>query len=164
MFALLSLLLACAPALASENPKNIGAYKGWTVWKYSQKARSRCFIYANPSKATPKGLDHGLVSFFVRSTSRAEVKSEASLQVGYRFKAGQEVSVVVDGETFRMITEDKGAWLAKGGARERDLVEAMKGGKTMTVSARSRRGNATSYVFALAGVTDALKKMRTVCP
>lgn len=161
-FALFPLLLA-APALA-QAPKTLGSYKGWSVWQYSDGGRSRCFIYATPDKATPPTLDHGLVSFFVRKTVRPEIKSEASLQVGYPFKERSEAQVAIDGEKFRMLTQEKGAWLAKGGAREGELLEAMKVGRTMTVTARSARGNETAYVFTLAGVTDAMKRLRSACP
>ena len=163
-FAFLSLIFAAAPALAVDNPKNIGTFNSWSVWKYKQKARNRCFIYSNPAKSMPAKLDHGLVSFFIRSTQRTELRSEASLQVGYPLKEKQEARLVVDGEKFRLFASGKGAWLAKGGTRERDLLEAMKVGKTMTITARSARGNETGYVFPLAGVTEAMKRLRTVCP
>ena len=95
---------------------------------------------------------------------RKDLRSEASLQVGYPFKEGSEARLVIDGAAFRLFTSDRGAWLATGAEREQDLLEAMKAGRSMTITALSARGNETRYEFPLAGVTDALKRLRAVCP
>lgn len=163
-FVTLSLILVASPAYAAKSPSNVGTYKSWSVWEYTEKSAKRCFIYANPTNASPDRLDHGLVSFFVRSTVRKDLKSEASFQVGYPFKEGSEARLVIDGASFRLLTSDKGAWLATGAEREQELLEAMKSGRSMTITALSARGNETRYEFPLAGVTDAVKRLRAVCP
>ena len=52
------------------------------------------------------------------------------------------------------------AWVANA-AEEPILVSAMKAGQTMKVSAKSKRGNATSYVFSLKGISAALDSITT---
>ena len=55
------------------------------------------------------------------------------------------------------------AWLREG-EKEKDLLAAMRGGDEMSIHARSRRGNPTSYVFPLDGVTAAVRQMQKECP
>ncbi|PZQ87254.1 MAG: hypothetical protein DI534_15165 [Leifsonia xyli] len=161
--AALSLIFFVAPVLSAANPQNIGAYKDWSVWKYTNKSRKRCFVYSNPVKSQPKRLDHGLVSFFVRSTLRKGVASEASVQVGYALKPGSEARVDVDGRRFSLSTSGNGAWLTKP-ERERELVDAMRKGSKLKVSAQSERGNQTTYAFSLAGLTEAMARLKQACP
>ncbi|MGA0533030.1 invasion associated locus B family protein [Hansschlegelia sp. KR7-227] len=163
VIAALSLVFFVTPASGAANPQKIGTFKDWTVWKYTQTSRKRCFIYSNPTRSEPRRLDHGLVSFFVRSTVRKDVASEASLQVGYPLAPGSEAVLDVDGGKFRLATSGKGAWLVKP-ERERELLDALRKGSTLTVSARSARGNRTTYAFSLAGVTDAMGRLRQACP
>ena len=161
--AALSLIFFVTPVLSAANPQNIGAYKDWSVWKYANKSRNRCFVYSNPVKSEPKRLDHGLVSFFVRSTLRRDVDSETSLQVGYALAPGSEARLDIEGRKFRLVTFGNGAWLAKP-ERESELLDAMRKGSKLTVSARSKRGNRTTYAFSLSGITEAMSRLKQACP
>ena len=46
-------------------------------------------------------------------------------------------------------------------AEEPVLIAAMKTGKDMKVTAKSGRGNPTSYVFSLKGISAALQSIAT---
>ena len=61
-----------------------------------------------------------------------------------------------------MFTQGDSAWLVDK-ADEPKLLEAMKDGKAMVVSAQSRRGNPTTYNYSLSGVTAAADKMTAEC-
>ena len=91
-----SAVLAISPVRAAE--KNIGFFESWSVWQYSDAEGKGCFIYSNPSKAEPAKLNHGLVSFFVRSTGKSPPGTEASLQFGYDLDENAASSVDVDGK------------------------------------------------------------------
>ncbi|HVI28711.1 hypothetical protein [Hansschlegelia sp.] len=154
-------VLSLSPAEAAE--KNIGFFGSWSVWQYSDAGGKGCFIYANPSKAEPARLNHGLVSFFIRSVGKSPPRTEASLQFGYAVDPNGPSWLSVDGKKFRLQTYKSGAWLAGGKPRERDLLKAMKSGRSMRVSTASRRGNETHYVFPLNGVTRAMGLLRRRC-
>ena len=152
----------CAAALA-DTQKNVGTFGPWSVWTYSTSERKGCFIYANPARMAPSTLDHGQVSFFVRSTENKGERAEASLQFGYDQSAKSEGVVKVGDKTFHLMTDHKHAWLV--GATDSQLLDAMKAtGGDMTVNTVSLRGNRTSYEFPLKGVTDAMQALRRYCP
>ena len=156
-----SAVLSLSPAKAAE--KNIGFFGSWSVWKYSDSSGKGCFIYANPSKAEPARLNHGLVSFFVRKKGKSPLRTEASLQFGYALDQNGPSWLSVDGKKFRLQTYKNGAWLAGGRPREQALLKAMKSGRSMRVSTASKRGNETRYVFPLNGVTRAMGLLRRRC-
>lgn len=153
--------LMTSGALAAA-PKKLGDFAAWSAWSYAEAENKGCFIYANPASASPKTLDHGLVSFFIRSTHRKDVRTEASLQFGYEQASKADAEIKIDGEAFQLMTDGVNAWLARG--REAEMIEAMRTGRAMEVSTVSKRGNKTAYAFPLKGVTDAMKVLRKTCP
>ncbi|MFD2029772.1 invasion associated locus B family protein [Ancylobacter dichloromethanicus] len=65
-------------------------------------------------------------------------------------------------DTFMMMTEGNSAWLRRA-EREPAFLEALRAGSQMNVSAKSGRGNDTSYVFSLSGVTAATNRILQNC-
>ncbi len=61
----------------------------------------------------------------------------------------------IDGKKFSMFTRGQNAWL-ENPAEEATVVDAMKTGQGMKVSAISRRGTQTSYAYSLSGVTASI--------
>jgi invasion protein IalB len=78
--------------------------------------------------------------------------------MGYPLQDNSKVSVIIDGRTFVMFTKGNSAWV-ENAAEEPALVAAMKSGKAMSVSAKSRRGTETSYSYSLSGISAALKQI-----
>ncbi|TCT05559.1 invasion associated locus B family protein [Aquabacter spiritensis] len=155
-------LLASGPALATV-PESAGSFQDWSAWVYKEGGRPHCYIYAQAVEKAPARLDHGDVSFFVRSVRQAATKTEASLNVGYDFQPGSTVRAAIGDETFQLMVKGQNAWLPTA-EEEDDLLAAMKGGSEMSIRATSRRGNPTSYTFSLDGVTAAIQQMQKQCP
>lgn len=159
--------LSGALAQGAAKPTLVGTFKDWTTWSYSGSYNGGgegkiCYIYAEPTEMTPPKLDHGRVSFSITSSPAAGVQQEANFVAGYQMKEQSSVTVDIDGEKFTMFTQGDSAWLVDK-ADEPKLLEAMKDGKAMVVSAQSRRGNPTTYKYSLSGVTAAADKMSAEC-
>ncbi|MDQ0392897.1 invasion associated locus B family protein [Labrys monachus] len=155
--------LATVAAIAAT-PKSLGVFGKWSAWTYLDEGRSHCFVYSNPVLSEPAGLDHGAVTFFVRTTLRKSTSTEASFQTGYRFAPGSEIRARVDGAAFHMFSAGNSAWLREGKGREDEFVRALERGREMTVEAVSSRGNETKYRFSLDGVTNAMRTAQAACP
>jgi invasion protein IalB len=61
-----------------------------------------------------------------------------------------------------MYTQSDGAWV-KNAAEETRLVDAMRKGTDLTIKGTSARGTATSDVFSLKGLAQALDKVGQEC-
>ena len=176
---LTTLAVAFAQEPAKQSPTRIGEFDDWSTWSYTGPYAGNgngkvCYIYAelqdedDSAKKAPRGamlprtLKHGRVTFTITSSPAEGVMHEANFVAGYDFKDQAPVTVDIDGKKFTMFTQGDSAWLLNKG-EEPELLEAMKSGKKMVVSAQSVKGNKTTYNYSLAGVTAAVDKMLSEC-
>ncbi|MBD2750325.1 hypothetical protein IC232_27070 [Microvirga sp. BT688] len=139
----------------------IASRDSWSAWKVYENKSAICYVYSDASSKKPEHLDHGRVSLFVRRLKSGQVRTEASLQVGYEF-APTAIRIAVDGKRFTMIPRGNYAWLRRT-EREAEFARALEKGRVATIEATSRRGNKTSYSFPLKGFTAVIKKARQGC-
>lgn len=158
----LCLTMAMVDGATATTANSIGSFKDWNAWTYKDGSRPRCFISAPPDAMEPARLDHGQVLFFVKAGRDNEPRTESSFQAGYSFAEGSNVEVTIGDEKFVLMTSGRDAWLRRA-EREPELLAAMRAGSTMAVAATSARGNDTSYVFSLDGVTAASTKILAQC-
>ena len=151
------LTILAGTAVQAAGPQSLGQFGDWNAATYAKGDLSRCFIMSKPSSEEPSNLRHGEVFFFVQTGNKAS-DTESSFQTGYDFAQDSVVTDTIGDDSFRMLTEGSNAWLERL-EREPALLKAMRGGRTMTLEARSLRGNATTYQFSLAGVTAASRML-----
>lgn len=152
---------AAAPA-APASPLLIVESKDWRAFTAGTAKGKVCFALSKPTKMEPPSLNHGDVFFFISTRPAEGVRNEPSLQVGYPMKEGSKAAADIDGKKFAMFTKADGAWL------EHDnevgaFLDALKKGSKLSIAATSGRGNPTSYVFSLAGISAALDGAAKEC-
>ncbi|MBZ9796980.1 invasion associated locus B family protein [Mesorhizobium sp. ES1-4] len=154
-----SLVLAAsaAPALAQQATK-IGQHNAWGTYSYQASGGKVCYVLTVPTDKQPSTLDHGDMFFFVSQRPGQQISYEPQFIAGYNFQEGSKAIVTIDKKTFSMFTRGKSAWV-ENAAEEPVLIAAMKSGTDMKVSAKSGRGNPTSYVFSLKGISAALSSI-----
>ncbi len=149
-------VLALGSAAHAASPKELGKFGEWNAASYGAGSGTRCFIASRPTSTAPSHLNHGDVVFFVQTRDEDDARTESSFQTGYDFAKDSTIKVTIGDDTFQMFTSGQSAWLRRL-EREAEFLAAMKAGSSMTVDATSARGNDTSYVFSLAGVTAAAR-------
>lgn len=159
--------LSGALAQSAAAPTLVGTFDDWSMFSYTGTYKGSspgkiCYIYAEPSDMKPPKLDHGRVSFSITTSPTQGVPNESSFVVGYSLKEQSPVTVDIDGRKFTMFTEGDSAWLINT-EEEKQLLDAMKSGSNMTITAQSGRGNQTTYKYSLDGVTAAADKMSAEC-
>jgi invasion protein IalB len=82
--------------------------------------------------------------------------------MGYPFAEGAKASLTVGTAKFELFTKEEGAFVEKPDM-ETKLLEAMKTGSTMKIEGKSLRGTATSDVYSLNGLSDALDRAAKEC-
>ena len=154
-----SLVLAAsaAPALAQQATK-IGQHNAWGTYSYQASGGKVCYVLTVPTDKQPPTLDHGDMFFFVSQRPGQQVSYEPQFIAGYTFQEGSKATVTIDKKSFSMFTKGKSAWV-ENAAEEPVLIAAMKTGTDMKVTAKSGRGNPTSYVFSLKGISAALSSI-----
>ena len=150
----LVLVASAAPVLAQQATK-IGQHNAWGTYSYQASGGKVCYVLTVPTDKQPPTLDHGDMFFFVSQRPGQQVSYEPQFIAGYNFQEGSKATVTIDKKSFSMFTRGKSAWV-ENAAEEPVLIAAMKTGTDMKVTAKSGRGNPTSYVFSLKGISAAL--------
>lgn len=158
----LALVFTSSAALAAK-PEPAGTFNAWSAWTYKESGKKNCYIYSAATTKSPARLNHGDVSFFVRTVNQPQAQTEANFTVGYDMAPGSTVRAIIGSNSFDMMVQGENAWLVAA-EKEKELLAAMRGGDEMSIRATSRRGNETSYVFSLDGVTAAVRQMQKDCP
>ena len=117
---------------------------------------------ARPKQANPQKIKRGPVFFYISRWPADNVTNEISVKMGYPFGAGAKATVTVGTAKFELFTKDEGAFVEKP-ETETKLVEAMKGASVMKIEGKSARGTATSDIYSLDGLSDALDRAAKEC-
>lgn len=161
-----ALLLAALPAHAQNGPKALGTFESWTAVELPQKSGKICYMVARPAKSLPDGAKRGDVFLTITHRPAAKQHDEVSFQSGYPYKPGTPVTMTVEKKKFELFTkpevDPEAAW-SRDAAMDKALVEAMRGGKTVTVKGTSSRGTETTDTFSLAGFAKAYAEIGKAC-
>lgn len=155
----LALVVMAGPALAQQATK-LGQHNAWGTYSYQASGGKVCYVLTVPTDKQPPNLDHGDMFFFVSQRPGQQVSYEPQFIAGYNLQENSKVTVTVGAKSFTMFTRGKSAWV-ENAAEEPQLIAAMKGGSDMKVQAKSGRGNPTSYVFSLKGISAALDSIKS---
>jgi len=157
---------AATPAAASggAEPTLIGQFGSWGAYTAAPGGKKVCFALAKPSssKTTPPNRPRDPAYAFISTRPSEKVVNEVSVMVGYPLKPGSESAIEVAGSSFAMYTQGDGIWI-KNAAEEDRLVEAMRRGAEITVKGVSAKGTASTDVFSLKGLAQALDKVAQAC-
>jgi hypothetical protein len=127
----------------------------WGSYAHDGDKGKVCYILSMPTEKQPSDRDHGDVFFMLAQHPGQNVTLEPQFKVGYSFKENSKVTLTIDGKNFSMFTRGDNAWM-ENPAEDTAVVEAMKAGSKMELSAESQRGTQTKYVYSLSGVTASL--------
>jgi hypothetical protein len=117
---------------------------------------------AKPTESNPKKIKRGPIFFYISRWPGDNVVNEVSVKMGYPFSEGAKTTVTIGTAKFELFTKDEGAFVEKPDM-ETKLIEAMKSGSTMKIEGKSARGTATSDVYLLNGLSDALDRAAKEC-
>jgi Invasion associated locus B (IalB) protein len=153
--------LSFTPALA-QDVTLLQKFKDWSAYAATGTPKV-CFAVAKPKDSNPKkGIKRDPVFFYISRWPADNVVNEVSVKMGYPFGSGAKATVTVGTAKFDLFTKDEGAFVEKP-EMETKLVEAMKGASTMKIEGKSSRGTATSDIYSLEGLSDALDRAAKEC-
>ena len=157
---------AAPPAAAAPAPQPtlLGQFGDWGAYTASPGGKKVCFALAKPanSKTTPPNRPRDPAYMFISSRPAEKVRDEVSIIFGYGFKPNADASIEISGAAYAMYTQADGAWV-KNAAEETRLVDAMRKGADLTVKGTSAKGTASTDVYSLRGLPEALNRVGQEC-
>ena len=153
-----------AAAAPAPQPTLLGQFGDWGAYTASPGGKKVCFALAKPanSKTTPPNRPRDPAYMFISSRPAEKVRDEVSIIFGYGFKPNADASIEISGAAYAMYTQADGAWV-KNAAEESRLVETMRKGLDLTVKGTSAKGTATTDVYSLKGLPQALDRIGQEC-
>ncbi len=156
-----------APATAEGQPTQLGTFGSWNVYA-SDTANGRvCYALALPKERLPANLTRDPGYFFVSTRPKENVRDELSIVLGFPAKDGSDAQLVVGKSTFvaapKMQASTSVAWL-KNPQDNAAVIEQMKKNPLLSLKVTSKRGNALTENYALAGFGQALDQVKKACP
>jgi len=148
----------------APQPTLLGQFGDWGAYTAAPGGKKVCFALAKPasSSTSPPNRPRDPTYMFVSSRPAEKVKDEVSIIFGYGLKPNADANVEVSGASYAMYTQADGAWV-KNAAEETRLVEAMRKGQDMTVKGTSAKGTASTDVYSLKGLPQALDRVGQEC-
>lgn len=155
-----SIVVATQPAAA--NQRNLFESGAWRAVEAVEAGRRLCFVIASPVQRVPLELKRDPGNFFVTlKKGRTGAKTRVSVEFGYRLAESGHMAAI-DDRGFDLFSNGGSAWV-RSEADETDIVEAMKAGRDLRVTAISARGNRTTDLYDLNGFTAALSELQKRC-
>ncbi|MGE3770212.1 MAG: invasion associated locus B family protein [Bdellovibrionales bacterium] len=167
---ILILCLITAPALAATNTKNrvqapkpaapapveTAQYRAWAAFSYDESGAPTCY-------AVVRNAQKGRTSYAYITHWPSE-KSENVFQYtpGVELKLGSTATLNIDGSQFTLFTTDRDAW-AKGSENDRAIMEAIRKGNKMLITATTASGKKLSDTFSLSGSGLAIQAISKMC-
>jgi len=154
IFSIVTGTASAALAQPGPAPEMVKTFDAWGVYSYPSAGASHCYVLSTPQNALPAGVDHGS-NFFLVAPHPSGAGYYPQAVMGYELRAGSEMRVSIDNKSFSMMPKGNAGW-TKNSSDDVSLIDAMKGGRLLSLRAVSRRGTQTTYTYSLAGISAAL--------
>ncbi|MBT5073151.1 MAG: hypothetical protein HOH18_00770 [Kordiimonadaceae bacterium] len=160
----ISFVMLTTSLAKADSRQLLSSFRDWDAFVMKTDAgQTVCYIISLPKTKTPGSLRHGNPYVTITHKPSREIRNEFNFIAGYKFQKGSSVRVSIDKQgKDELFTEEDGAW-AYDSKQDDGMVASMKRGNSLTLNARSGRGNATSYRFSLSGFTAAHNAITNAC-
>ncbi len=148
-------------AQASE-PRLIGTFGDWTAYSFTENGNKVCYMASQPKTAVGNYTSRGDIFTLITHRPAEKTKDVFSYITGYPYKPGSEVTISVNGRSFKLFTQDDTAWAADAAA-DASLARAIQEGSKMLVKGTSKRGTLTTDTFGLSGSSKAYQTISKEC-
>ena len=162
LLVIISFSIIFSNANASIKIRELGKSKSWSAFTKLGKDKS-CYIFSEPNKMIGK-LDRknrSKAGVFVVNT-KGGTKYEISVTAGFKFKHRTPIIFDVDGKKTEFFSNEETAW-SESAKVDRILVQSMRKGRKLTITATSSPGNKIVDTYSLSGFTKALRLIDKDC-
>jgi len=148
------------PVVAAELVNTHGA---WKSYRHGSGDQRMCFVVSEPTDSEPKDAKRQSPRIYVTAWPAAGVRAEISVLVGAALKKGAVISIDIDGTQFDLFPDGDRAYVSDAND-EQKLLEAMRRGRSMVITATPATGQSTRDAYSLSGVTAAIQSIGSICP
>ena len=149
------------PGSALADLEAHGRFRDWAVFTETRGEDLVCFAATEASSKTPASANHGQVWYYVTSWKSGQARNQPSLKVGYTIQSASAPRLSIGRSSWTKFAAGSEAFADD--SDDPRIVDAIRRGASMSVSAVSARGTNVSYRFSLSGSADAIDKAAELC-
>lgn len=147
---------------AAKAPVAVGSFGDWNAMTAHGGKDKTCYALAEPKERQPAKLQRDKAYVFISTRPGEGVRNEVAIILGFPLKDGGAATAEIDGASFELVTKGTNAWV-KNPAKEKEFVDALRNGSKLVVKAPSIKGNVTTDLYSLKGLSEALARVQKEC-
>lgn len=155
-------LVAPLSAAQAEDVSKLTSIADWALFTDEKSPHLFCFITSEPKSSTPADTPRELPRIYISAWPKDGVKSELSVRLGFPAKKNSEISAAAGTQSFRMFASDDRAYV-QDATGELKLVDAMKKGAKLVVTATTATGTNVTDTYSLSGLGQAIQELQSTC-
>lgn len=161
------MMAASVPALAADKkPTQIATAKNWTAYSWKTPDGKVCYAMSKASSTSPAKVKRDPAYIMINNWPGRKTSGEIQIVPGYIYDENVPIKVTVGKLTVDFFAKNDGgagsAWI-KDTADEPKLLDAMRKGSRLTVTAAARKGGKTQDTYSLSGMGDMVDQSRKTC-
>lgn len=142
-------------------PEALGRFRDWSVFTEKLGEDLVCYAAVKASSQSPASVRHGDVWYYVTSWKSGQGINQPSFRVSYELDPSRAPATRIGRSSWPMFVSGSEAFASD--ADDPRIVEAIRRGSSLTVTARSARGTDVTYRFSLSGSADAVARAAGAC-
>ena len=161
-FAVLLAAAACGGAAQAEGVAKVNTFGDWSLYADDKKPHQFCFVASEPKSSEPADTAREPAHIYISAWPKDGVKTEVSVLLGFPPKKSTEITATVAPAGFKLFANDDRAFV-QDPTQELKLVDAMKKGTKLSISATTQTGVAVSDSYSLSGLGQAMSELQSSC-
>ncbi len=155
-------MAALATATHAEDVAKLTTIIDWSLYTDGKSPHLFCFLTSEPKSSEPADAAREAPRIYISAWPKDGVKAEPSVRLGFPAKKGGEITAAIAKESFRMFSADERAYV-QDATQELKLLDAMKKGAKLAVSATTATGTTVTDTYSLAGLGQAMQELQSTC-
>lgn len=156
------LLCLAVPAAWAEDVSKLATLIDWALYTDSKSPHQFCFVTSEPKSSQPADAAREAPRIYISAWPAEGIKGEVSFRLGFPPKKASEILASVEPSSFKLFSADERAYVHDQ-TQELKLVDVMKKGSKLTVSATTATGTAVTDTYSLTGLGQALQELQKTC-
>ena len=150
------------PAAGVAEPSPQGTYGDWSLYSFDENGRTVCYLASRMLSSSETVT--GRTAAYVLITHRPSEGKKGIISViaGYPYERAASVALKIGRKQFTLFTDRDTAWADD--SADPQIVLAIRGGKSLTVTGRAKGGLTTTDSYGLKGAAQALTALDQACP
>ena len=155
-------VLAGAPPAFAQPVSKVNTFSDWSLYADDKKPHLFCFVASEPKSSEPPDTAREAPHIYISAWPKDGVKAEVSFFLGFPAKKNTDITASLAPAGFKLFATDDHAFV-QDPTQELKLVDAMKKGAKLSISATTQTGVTVSDTYSLSGLGQAMQELQTGC-